>query len=74
MIVLLIILHVFSFITAYVVTKRFKETDPGDITIFLIPLVNTIILIAYIIDNVDTNIIKLFRKWKLAYQNNKLNH
>jgi len=59
--IVLIPLYILSFITAYVVTRRFKEIDRSDITLFLIPLINTILLIAYIIDNVDTNISKLFK-------------
>lgn len=60
--IVLIPMYILSFITAYVVTQRFKNIDSSDITLFMIPVINTIILIAYIIDNIDTNISKLFKK------------
>ncbi len=60
--IVLILVYILSFITAYIVTQRFKKIDSSDITLFMIPVINTIILIAYIIDNIDTNISKLFNK------------
>lgn len=60
--IVLIPMYILSFITAYVVTQRFKKIDQSDITLFLIPIINTIILIAYIIDNIDTNIAKFIKK------------